>query len=493
MNLKFQIPLTTTAIALAGIFLFHNFPAHAENAQEITQYGITWHFDKPYPVGQFVTGDYWVVGPVKVESVTPVSGSMTTVGAGIDTVKSIYGAVAMQDDDRLRNGSMIVDKPGPNQGYDSRLKNYKPELTVAYPVALQPNQSLISTISNEIFPAPMLLAPMMWTKEKTGPAALQSAAILTCLPSAPPADAFRPPYAGTQKPIYETKNIKWDILPQLKQVKDGPSWEQYERYFQRPWLDHIEAWYFQDTGPYENQANYGREFSRVGSIASLMLMLDVPPSRKQKLMVEFVQFGIDTGGLARSGREWSADGGHWNGRKWPLMFAGLMLGDQDLQKLASTTLFSEDQQTYFGQGAAAQKALYQMAYHTFPRQPYEEKDPTTWNDSDKKSEGYRTVVSGGYPGTALAVELMGAKALWNHDAFFDYSDRWMAQQDDYAAGRGATPRPKSEGHSHDAFVDAMWAAYRSDVPQQAGAKDNLKWEWIGNTRQGHFVPNLPQP
>jgi hypothetical protein len=493
MNFQTRTTALKSALALAGLICM-TMPAHAESAQQVTQYGITWRFDKPYPVGQFVTGDYWVVGPVKVESVSPVSGpSASTNGEGTGTVKSIYGAVSMQDDNRLRNGSMILTKPDASQGYDSRLKNYKPELSVAFPLALQPDQSLISTISNETFPTPVLLEAMMWKSEKTGASALQSAAVLTCLPTAPPADAFRPPYAGTQKPIYQAKNIRWDALPKLTPINGVPSWEQYERYFERPWLDHIEAWFFQTTGPYQNQANYGREFSRVGSIASLMLMLDVPRERKQKLLYEFVQFGIDMGGLAKAGRTWSADGGHWNGRKWPILFAGLMLGDQELQKLASTALFSEDQQTYFGHGAAGQKALYQIVFHTFPRPPYEEKDPATWDDGDKRAEGYRTVVSGGWPGTALAVQLMGAKPLWNHDAFFDYNDRWMSAQDDYAAQRGTTPRPKSEGHSHDPFVDAMWAAYRASVPQQPGAKENLKWEWIGDTRKGHFVPNPIQP
>jgi len=29
----------------------------------ITQYGITWTFDRAYPTGTYVTGDYRVVGP----------------------------------------------------------------------------------------------------------------------------------------------------------------------------------------------------------------------------------------------------------------------------------------------------------------------------------------------------------------------------------------------------------------------------------------------
>ena len=44
---------------------------HAERARTITQYGITWTFDKPHTVGKFVTGDYWVLGPVTVVSVSP--------------------------------------------------------------------------------------------------------------------------------------------------------------------------------------------------------------------------------------------------------------------------------------------------------------------------------------------------------------------------------------------------------------------------------------
>lgn len=475
--------------------LFSPNAARAEKAQQptqqmatqITQHGITWTFDKPYPAGQFVTGDFWVVGPLKILGVTPAPGpaAQSTLGE----VKSRYGAVAMRDDTRLRNGSMIVTKPGAGQGYDSRLNNYDPKLSVAYPLVLEPNQSLISTVSNETFPAPVLLEAMMWRTEKSGNFALQSAAVLTCLDKAPPPDAFRPPYAGSEKPIYRTANLRWDILPRIKPVGPVPSLQQFERYLQRPWLDHISTWLFQVTGPYENQANYGREFSRVGSIASLMLMLDIPRERKQKLMTGFVQWGIDLHGLAKAGRSWPADGGHWNGRKWPILFAGLMLGDKEMQNIAATTLFSEDQQTYFGKGWAGQTALYQMILHTFPRPPYEEKAPDAWDDSDKRSEAYRMTVSGGWPGTALAVQLMKAKPLWNHDAFFAYADRWMSQDDPYAARRGQSPRPTLEGKSLDPFVDAMWAAYRPNLPEQPGASENRKWVWNEDKKSGRFVPN----
>jgi hypothetical protein len=128
-----------------------------------------------------------------------------------------------------------------------------------------------------------------------------------------------------------------------------------------------------------------------------------------------------------------------------------------------------------------------MVFHTGPHPPYEEKDPTTWNPGDKKGEGYRAVGSRAWPGIALAAELMKAKALWNHDAFFDYCDRIMAKDDAYAANRGTTPRPAWEGSTYDPFVDAMWAEYRSKVPDQPGGTTNVKWVWAGNV--GSYQPN----
>lgn len=83
---------------------------------------------------------------------------------------------------------------------------------------------------------------------------------------------------------------------------------------------------------------------------------------------------------------------------------------------------------------------------------------------------------------------MGAKEEWNHDAFFDYLDRWMDQTDPHADHRGEFPRPKLEGKSVDSFVDAMWTDYREKIPQQPGARENRKW--IGG-HEGDFEPNLP--
>src|ERR1700761_8396860 len=105
---------------------------------EVSQYGITWKFDHPVKSGQFVNGDWWIIGPVTVVSVDPkptqgpLDGEVTFRAAAKDLVKDIKGPmnfiigfvppqlITNETDNRMRNGSMVITKFGPNQGYDSR-------------------------------------------------------------------------------------------------------------------------------------------------------------------------------------------------------------------------------------------------------------------------------------------------------------------------------------------------------------------------------------
>ncbi len=44
---------------------------------EISQYGITWTFDRPAKTGRFITGDWWVLGPVTIVKITPAPGPVS--------------------------------------------------------------------------------------------------------------------------------------------------------------------------------------------------------------------------------------------------------------------------------------------------------------------------------------------------------------------------------------------------------------------------------
>ncbi|SPE56396.1 exported hypothetical protein [Verrucomicrobia bacterium] len=39
--------------------------------ESVSEYGITWTFEKPARVGQFINGDWYVVGPVTVVKIDP--------------------------------------------------------------------------------------------------------------------------------------------------------------------------------------------------------------------------------------------------------------------------------------------------------------------------------------------------------------------------------------------------------------------------------------
>ena len=126
-------------------------PGLATMASSVSEYGITWYFDKSYPVGQFVNGDWWVVGPVTIVDVNPRPGV-----APANEVNNLgtnrWGDTGLQDDKSRRNGSMVVMTPGLAQGYDSRGITYNSSSSITFPYKLATNRSLISSISEVTAP-----------------------------------------------------------------------------------------------------------------------------------------------------------------------------------------------------------------------------------------------------------------------------------------------------------------------------------------------------
>ena len=96
------------------------------------------------------------------------------------------------------------------------------------------------------------------------------------------------------------------------------------------------------------EAPYGREKTSQVGTAGLLLCLDKKVvGDKDPLLIGFVQTGIDLYGMLNSGCRWTSDGG-WNmGRKFPILFAGLMLDDQEMLNIGrkyapGTNTFQED-------------------------------------------------------------------------------------------------------------------------------------------------------
>jgi hypothetical protein len=430
----------------------------------ITDHGVTWTFDAEYPVGQFVTGDYYVLCPATVETITPAPGGG-------------------------RNGSVLNIPPSQTEtGFDDRTEGdrYTPSLSASLPISMVPGDSLASSIS---MAEPGTVEN--WLREGNGEyssSPVASVSVLTCLAQAPPPDALRPSYADTTNRIYRLSDVNRALLPQLAPPSPiaTDTLEMYADRLLRPWVDNL---FYAFDAQVDYMAMYGREMGRVAGIASLLLMLDLPQAQRdaqERLLIGYLQHGIDLWGLVRAGYEgWYAHGGHGSGRKWPIMFAGLLLGDSEMSAPSITypdARFGEDMHTAFTSdlpyGPAYNGATVVYTGHMGVWQgqpvsddpawgPYEHLSPDQW--LDPIGEDYRRCCTSiAWVGQALAAHLMNAQSNWNHDAFFAYVDRWMDPTGDDAytqeiydlTGLDYRAAWQRQGQAWDDFVNEMWAAYR---------------------------------
>ena len=70
-------------------------------------------------------------------------------------------------------------------------------------------------------------------------------------------------------------------------------------------------------------------------MAALILYLDDPNTQKETLLIRYVQLGIHLFGIVKNGGiyNWINDGGYANCRKFPILFAGMVLDDADMKNI----------------------------------------------------------------------------------------------------------------------------------------------------------------
>lgn len=437
-------------------------------ATEITSNGITWTVAEARDHGVFVSGDPWVIGPV---TVTAITNSLND---------RAYAAKPGQ------NGSMVNPGTDQRQGYDSGLKNYDASLNASLPqgrpvspenpLVLRSGSSLVSTVSwlynsaEDREPN----APKFNGATNTPRPILRSGAILTVVAEAPPADAFRPPYTGSDKSIkFLASRLDYSKMPRLAlpPAVSPPDFGALAGGFARPWIDHINGWMGGWTHPSLNMPDYGRDMGRLVGDATLSLFTE-PSDRgensdKDRLIIGLVQYGIDSAGIADNGGGWPADGGHGLGRKWPILFAGALLKDAHLLDAGRWPARFQENEQHFVVTRAEVNLTNGPDWKPDKRAtvvPYAEKDIGTpeWgirhgtypqSDNAHFTATYRDINGAVTPAFALAARAMGLKQAWNHDAFFDYADRFMTW-------RLAEPAPANQPSP---FLVAMWNAHRPNL------------------------------
>jgi len=436
----------------------------------IEQHGITWTFAEPVQYGQFVNGDYWVVDP----------------GNGVKIINISPGHTLHSESGRHMNGSMLNPSTS-TQGYDGyqnydSAKNVGINISDMAPLSLFGNTSLVSTISN------------------TAPGVnhlsyVNTASVLTCMTSPPPEGSFRPGISSITKTLHNKTSLNYNLLKNLTYPETKPTITYYADLLQMVWLTHNGSW----TGRYMRPSASGLDnyyYPGVFGTAALLLHLDYSPAEKERLLINFIQLGIDIYSYLESGASgWPPDGGHSSGRKWPILFAGIML---DFPPMRDIGFFSGNYLYSSGHGAGNPPEDYihfgedgQTFYVT--QSDVDITNGPTWNPDERnpyfspytqtmigmpewgirystapeRSDAswaamYRTINScaPAWAGSALAAQFMEAKILWNYNAFFDYNDRYMAITKGDPDPFGYTvPQEKVWGRPG-GIIGTMWDAYR---------------------------------
>jgi hypothetical protein len=391
--------------------------------RNITQFNITWFFDKEYEYGQFANGDYWVKTDerkiVNIIRITP----------------------DFFNDGTYYHHGWEVNPNRYKQGFDSRSKDtwwgsdfFLLSLVPTLPYSASANQSIVKVISREPY-SDAGLRPV-----------LKTSAVLTVLGETPEnngATVFRPPYLGTDKKLYSTNNLNWGILPSLPLSGSVPS---LENFMATGSMRGMQLDYFNGGGavdymhPSDNMPNDGGAIAtRNGNIA-LRLMLNDSVESKKNLTIAYIQQGIDLYYAGIGGTRWSPDGQIFIGRKLPITFASVMLNNENMKnfvKNADDMQFQEN--GIFHQGK--NEVLWSLNKSTYWNEwRYWSELINTPDDGGKVgSDPYGYIDGSSTPGEtyltsgnamqskrfALAIRLMPElREVWDDEELLRFADRW---------------------------------------------------------------------
>lgn len=397
---------STVAIAATCSSIKYSAPSGSSNDIEFV-------FDDAYKCGQFANGDWWVSPSPKA------SMKIVSISPAIDVVNG-------------NNGFEVNPLSFTKQGFDSRISGYDQTLQPSLPLTLPAvgNFSIVKAVS---FPS----------ADTDCRPCLQYAAVLTVTakPVLKSTVLFRPGYFGSSKSFIATEKITRRALKRIPITccteAKNVSFESIAARYKNVQLDHLENFVVRFLHPADNMPDYGADIARDNAVYLLrMLMSDfsfAKPVHKAAL-INYLQMAIDLRSMAENGATWPANGGHGNGRKLPILFAGWLFGDNGFRLSVLLSSFSEDTQIYYSKRAG--RALYGR----------ECTDAAYWKTTLYSSgaadcrDPYGLIDGGGYEigasyqecctakpwkYTALAIRLLGIQKLWKNDNFLEYVYRWV--------------------------------------------------------------------
>ena len=382
--------------------------AQSATTNMIIQREIVWHFDQHYEYGQFANGDFWVLGPVTITRIEP-------------------------DFDGSSNGWEVNPSVGTAQGFQSITSGFDPNLVPSLPYT---SQSSIESIVKMVTCAE-------GTPGRNAGYDSKFAAVLTVVGEIPPGGGslvFRPPYMGTNKPMYAVSSLRSDLLPSYAPVGNPPTFATIIDNYQHLRLDHMLNSACRLLHPWDAMRDYQPENTPAMNNAILRFMLNDSFEDKLPALKVFMQHGIDKIGAFAYGWKHPLGGGHNPGHRIDMAFAATMLDLVEVKEaLMTSTGFHEDGEGgYLKDGLNTDIPLWGQTGSTEERYwnyvrglggSRSHADPYGFIDGGIPGEGYQYIVAQAWKGEALCAILMPSlQTAWNpteFERFSAYVYRWV--------------------------------------------------------------------
>lgn len=432
-------------------------------AESVAAAGVTFLFAAPRPCGQYANGDWWVLGPVSITTMTPAS---TTQASGTDADGVAYanrvmhgtmvnpgnrvwaaGGLLANNTDNSKQGwdglhRELLGAPTDKNIYESTF-NRDPGV-MGEPLVVTKG-SVVKFVSNPTPPA------------QRRPVGLDMV-VLTVVDAIPAADAIRPGVSRADKTSpCRLSEFNLDVFQNLAPTANAPTFEQalgwVDRYIEAGQVDFLNNYSHKGIN---NHPEYGRNVGNELHRALLCLHLKTFSSEQKLTLLSHMAAIADDFVARHEENGVTLGGGGGNQFKKPVVaLCAAALGANAPASWrthlsdAENFRWAEDSQIFSVDGIDI--SLPRTTADGRPRSPYTyqmfgsadwgeaasyqiERSGSNWNAF------YRDIVAYSlYPG-ALAVELTaGAKAGWDHPEFWLYMDTVYLRRREGGAGNTMLP------------------------------------------------------
>jgi len=420
------------------------------------QSDITFELDAAYECGQFVTGDWWVKanasGRVGIRDVTPRHTPGCEPGSSSTCMHGWQQDQPMESQslsNRTANASILFNRATPSLPHTVQVGSDPVSL-------LKVIDGRIGTSTTACANAPCL----MW------------AGALTVVPAKPPADAFRPPYAGPGKPngYYTAADVDFSKLPSLDpdgaRVSSAPSVQEVSVSYSHPWVgaNHRNNLYSSFVSVYQSRlglagSGSGYHASRTGRTNDALLRMTLDdmnwndPAHRLALY-RMIQLGIDHSWIAKT---WTSGyRARIKNKVVPISFASVMLEDPWLRDDNGFPGHSEQDTISYSRNSGLALFGSRCSEDSYWKRvmgggdkwcgdPYGWVDQDWYYNSSANSSYQYCCSSATWKGGALLTRIMGMEATLDADAFLEYTDRWVERGFHNAPDMCAKHDPRDQG------------------------------------------------